>query len=110
KAPGGERLLGLRAEIRRAALDARRRAAEPGGRTRLHNPIHINEALARLVVRMRSGLPEREHGGEAGFASFHDLAPFVAALLPERLGETLAHFRPAFPVKLIRQARRIEIE
>jgi hypothetical protein len=57
---------------------------------------------------MSDGFRDAQNRREARLAPCHHLAPFVACLRPEDLGELATQFWPRAPRELIGDRRRIE--
>src|SRR5258706_14500370 len=78
--------------------DFRLGAAEAGRGRRLHDSVELDEGAAGLHVRVLWRFGHREDGGEADFASRHDLAPLVSRFPTELLREARPDGGPAFPI------------
>ena len=73
-------LVGVGADGRRRALDRAGGGREARRRGRLRHAVHLDEGLARGVVRMAGASSMLEHGGETDVGGVHDRAPLVAGL------------------------------
>src|SRR5205814_7672832 len=76
----------------RAALDARRRAAEARRRRRLHDAVDLDETAARLVVGVLRRLAEAQHRREADVRPLHDRDRKSTRLNSSHLGISYAVF------------------
>src|ERR1041384_5558950 len=79
------------------------RAREARRGRRLLDLGHLDERLARLVVRVRARLGERQHRREAGVRPLERFAPLGAGLFLEFSSKQLAQLGPARALVLSRK-------
>ncbi len=90
-----EHLVGVLAGVRRRPLDRAGGAAEPRRRRRLDARRATSTKVPRSTLWGCWGAsPSDEHRGEAHVGVLHELAPLVAGLGLEDLGQPLLHRRP----------------
>src|SRR5262249_46375787 len=113
--PLAEDLVGVLARLRPRSRDLARRAREAWRRRGLEDALVLDDRATRLDVRMLSRLAHRQHGREADVGAFEEVAPLVASLREEQLGEacaehvgTLAWTRPG-QVLLVEPGTREEL-